>query len=93
MNDLPDLFAGYDRRIIKTAHGNIFARIGGSGPPLLLLHGYPETHVCWHRMAARLAEHRTLVIADLPGYGASACPAPDLRHESYSKRAMATTLR
>ena len=93
MRDLPDLFPGYDRKVIKTAHGDIFARIGGSGPPLLLLHGYPQTHVCWHRMAPRLARERSLVVADLPGYGASQCPAPNARHEAHSKRAMASTLR
>jgi haloacetate dehalogenase len=93
MSGLPDLFPGYDRRIIKTTRGDIFARIGGSGPPLLLLHGYPETHVCWHKIAPRLARIRSLVVADLPGYGASQCPAPDAGHRSYSKRAMAATLR
>lgn len=93
MSGLPDLFEGFDRRVIETRNGAIFARVGGSGPPLLLLHGYPQTHVCWHRVAPRLARERTLVIADLPGYGASACPEPGTRHEPHSKRAMAATLR
>ena len=93
MRDLPDLYPGYERKLVKTGRGDIFTRIGGGGPPLLLLHGYPQTHVCWHKVAPRLAEVRTLVIADLPGYGASACPAPDAGHSSYSKRAMAETLR
>ncbi|MGD0119098.1 MAG: alpha/beta hydrolase, partial [Candidatus Binatus sp.] len=62
---------------------------GGSGPPLLLLHGYPQTHVIWHKVAPRLAERFTLVIPDLRGYGASSKPATDKEHLPYSKRAMA----
>ena len=64
----------------------LFARIGGSGPPLLLLHGFPQTHIMWHRVAPKLAERFTCVLADLRGYGFSSCP-PDV--VSYSKRAMA----
>jgi haloacetate dehalogenase len=69
-------------------HGGveIFARIGGSGPPLLLLHGFPQTHIMWHRVAPTLAERFTCVLPDLRGYGFSSCP-PGV--ESYSKRAMA----
>ena len=66
----------------------IFARIGGSGPPLLLLHGYPQTHVCWHKIAPELAREFTLVIPDLRGYGQAPCPT-DAEHLAYSKRAMA----
>ena len=62
---------------------------GGSGPPLLLLHGYPQTHVMWHKVAPALAKTFTLVIPDLRGYGASAKPATDAQHAPYSKRAMA----
>ena len=64
-------------------------RTGGTGPPLLLLHGYPQTHVCWHKIAPELARHVTLVLADLRGYGASSAPAGDAEHKIYSKRAMA----
>ena len=64
-------------------------RTGGAGPPLLLLHGYPQTHVCWHKIAPELARHFTLVVPDLRGYGASSAPAGDAEHMTYSKRAMA----
>ncbi len=63
----------------------IRAAIGGSGPPLLLLHGHPQTHVTWHKIAPALAQHFTVVAADLRGYGDSCKPAPG----DYSKRAMA----
>ncbi|MFQ6030846.1 MAG: alpha/beta fold hydrolase, partial [Dehalococcoidia bacterium] len=62
---------------------------GGSGPPLLLLHGYPQTHVMWHKIAPRLAEDLTVVAADLRGYGDSGKPPGDPEHLNYSKRAMA----
>lgn len=89
MSALPDLFPGFDSRTFKTEDAEIFARLGGNGPPLLLLHGYPQTHVMWHKMAPALAEHFSLVIADLRGYGQSACPKTDADHLTYSKRAMA----
>lgn len=78
MSDLADLFPGYAPQWIDTAAGKLFARVGGAGPPLLLLHGYPQTHVMWHRVAPALAERFTLVIADLPGYGWSAVPESNL---------------
>ena len=62
---------------------------GGSGPPLLLLHGYPQTHAIWHTVAPRLAERFTVVAADLRGYGRSSKPASAPDHAPYSKRAMA----
>ncbi len=93
MSTLPDLFPGFATRRIKTAGAEIHCRIGGSGPPLVLLHGYPQTHVCWHKVAPELSRHATLIIPDLRGYGASSTPASDLttdpNHEVYSKRAMA----
>jgi haloacetate dehalogenase len=89
MNALPDLFPGFAERRIKTEGAEIFVRTGGNGPPLLLLHGYPQTHVCWHKVASELARHCTLVIADLRGYGASSAPPGDADHKVYSKRAMA----
>jgi len=69
MADLADLFPGFQSHWIDTSIGKMFARSGGKGPPLLLIHGYPETHVMWHLAAPKLAEHFTLVIPDLPGYG------------------------
>jgi haloacetate dehalogenase len=61
----------------------------GSGPPVLLLHGFPETHLMWRFVAPRLASEFTVVCADLRGYGASGCPASAADHAPYSKRAMA----
>ena len=92
MTDLADLFPGFSSHWIDTSIGKMFARVGGKGPPLLALHGYPQTHVMWHRMAPALAERFTLVVADLPGYGWAAVPeaAPD--HSPYTKRAMADVM-
>ena len=92
MPDLPELFPGYASEWIKTRSGRIFARIGGKGPPLLLLHGFSETHVMWHRVAPKLADKFTVIIADLPGYGSSDIPESDQDHTSYTKRAMALTM-
>ena len=89
MSDLADLFPGFGERRIETSGASIFLRTGGSGPPLLLLHGYPQTHVCWHKVASELARHFTLVIPDLRGYGASTGPRGDAEHTAYSKRTMA----
>ena len=69
--------------------GTLHTRIGGSGPPLLLLHGHPQTQVMWHLVAPALARHFTVVMMDLRGYGDSARPASDAEHSVYSKRAMA----
>jgi haloacetate dehalogenase len=63
------VFEGFSERILPTRRGVIHARVGGSGPPVLLLHGYPQTHLMWHGVADRLAERFTVVAADLPGYG------------------------
>lgn len=85
-------FPGFESRRVQTTDTDLFVRIGGEGPPLLLLHGYPQTHVMWHKVAPALAKHFTLVIPDLPGYGDSIGPAPDTIHQAYAKRAMATDL-
>ena len=79
MSDLADLFPGFASEWINTSFGRIFARVGGKGPPLLLLHGFSETHVMWHRVAPQLADKFTLIIADLPGYGWSDMPESDAR--------------
>ena len=92
MPDLADLYPRYASRWIDTSAGKIFARVGGSGPPLLLLHGHPQSNVMWHRVAPALAPHFTLVIADLPGYGWSAAPPEDAEHAPYNKRAMAKAM-
>ncbi len=83
------MFEGFEERRIETAGAEIFLRLGGSGPPLLLLHGYPETHVMWHEIAPRLAERYSVVCPDLRGYGASSNPADGENHQGYCKRAMA----
>jgi haloacetate dehalogenase len=67
----------------------IKAIVGGSGPPLLLLHGHPQTHAIWHKVAPRLAERFTVVACDLRGYGDSSKPQGDADHANYSKRTMA----
>jgi len=82
-------FAGFERKSIPTSEVRIEVWVAGNGPPVLLLHGFPQTHVMWHRVAPRLAERFTVVCPDLRGYGASEKPPGDPRHERYSKRAMA----
>ena len=74
---------------IPTDATTIFVRTGGSGPPLLLLHGFPETHLMWRDVAPLLARRFTVVCADLRGYGRSGCPASTRDHAPYAKRAMA----
>lgn len=85
------MFEGFAEHRITTPEGiEIFARSAGSGPPVLLLHGYPQTHACWHRVAPGLvAAGFTVVASDLRGYGRSAKPADSADHAPYAKRAMA----
>lgn len=83
------MFEGFRSQRIATSGPAIHARIGGEGPPLLLLHGYPQSHVIWHRMAPALAERFTVVCTDLRGYGDSGKPPSDPDHAVYAKRAMA----
>src|SRR5882757_5033836 len=91
-SDLADLFPGYASEWISTSRGRIFARVGGSGPPLMLLHGYPQTHVMWHTVAPQLATKFKLIIPDLPGYGWSDVPKTDADHTPFTKRAMAQAM-
>jgi haloacetate dehalogenase len=86
------VFEGFLEHRIATPGADLFALTGGEGPPLLLLHGYPQHHVMWHRVAPRLAASFSLVIPDLRGYGDSAGPAPDAHHLNYSKRTMAADM-
>lgn len=83
------MFEEFTLEMIDTGEAVLRVRHGGSGPPLLLLHGHPQTHFMWHKLAPRLAQHFSVVLADLRGYGESSKPptAPD--HAPYSKRAMA----
>src|ERR671928_782258 len=83
------MFEAFDLSMIDTGEATIRVRHGGSGPPLLLLHGHPQTHVMWHLIAPRLAEDFTVVAADLRGYGDSSKPPGDPDHSRYSKREMA----
>jgi haloacetate dehalogenase len=92
MPDLADLYPGFAARFMPTSIGTIFVRTGGAGPPLLLLHGYPQTNVIYHLAAPRLAERFTLIIPDLPGYGWSVVPRSDAAHTPYTKRGMARVM-
>jgi haloacetate dehalogenase len=83
------MFEGFLSSDIPGVAGTLRTLRGGLGAPLLLLHGHPQTHVMWHRVAPRLAEHFTVVMMDLRGYGDSARVASDAQHAAYSKRAMA----
>jgi haloacetate dehalogenase len=83
------MFEGFESAEVETGETRIFVRRAGSGPPVLLLHGFPQTHAMWRDVAPALARRFTVVCADLRGYGLSGCPpsAPD--HAPYAKRAMA----
>ncbi|RVU38064.1 alpha/beta hydrolase [Hwanghaeella grinnelliae] len=86
------LFNGFEQKRIEAPETEINLRIGGDGPPLLLLHGYPQTHAMWHKVAPKLAEHFTVVTPDLRGYGDSGKPETTPDHYPYSKRASAADL-
>src|SRR5689334_25246417 len=79
----------FEAALIPTGETDIFVRRAGSGPPLLLLHGFPQTHLMWRDVAPRLASRYTVVCADLRGYGHSGCPVSKPDHARYAKRAMA----
>lgn len=83
------MFDGFDEFDIPTSATTIHGRRGGSGPPLLLLHGIPETHLMWRHVAPRLARHFTVVVTDLRGYGASGICADAADHSAYAMRALA----
>ena len=82
-------FPDFETQAIRTSGATINTVRGGSGPPLLLLHGYPQTHVMWHKIAPQLAQRFTVVLTDLRGYGDSSKPPDGDNHVNYSKRAMA----
>lgn len=83
-------FEGFEERTLETAAGPVFYRIAGDGPPLVLLHGYPQTSAMWHAIAPVLAQTYQVICPDLRGYGRSLKPATDASHSPYSKRAMGT---
>ncbi|MEE8172002.1 MAG: alpha/beta hydrolase, partial [Alphaproteobacteria bacterium] len=84
------MFRNFEGEIVDAGGVDINLVRGGSGPPVLLLHGYPQTHVMWHAVAPILAQHFTVVAPDLRGYGDSAKPEAGADHAAYSKRASAT---
>ncbi|MBZ9766856.1 alpha/beta hydrolase [Mesorhizobium sp. CA6] len=86
------MFADFDALEIDAGEARVFARRGGSGPGLLLLHGFPETHAMWRDVAPSLARDFTVVCADLRGYGQSSCPPSAADHAPYGKRAMAADM-
>lgn len=83
------MFSNFQAQTVQATGTHIHTLIGGSGPPLLLLHGYPQTHVMWHKVAPRLAQDFTVICTDLRGYGDSGHPPTDAEHRPYSKRVMA----
>lgn len=83
---------GFRTEMIATSGTEIFVRSAGSGDPVLLIHGFPQTGACWHKIAPQLAEKFTVIVPDLRGYGASGKPAPSPDHAAHSKRAMARDL-
>jgi haloacetate dehalogenase len=86
------VFEGFTRRRVATAGAEINLRAAGDGPPLLLLHGYPQTSAMWHRVAPALAGRFSVVAADLRGYGGSSKPPGGPDHAAYAKRAMAADM-
>jgi haloacetate dehalogenase len=84
--------SGFEEGRHPVGESSYFVAQGGSGPPVLLLHGFPETHACWHRVAPRLAESHRVIAADLRGYGASEAAPGGPRGEGYTKREMAAEL-
>ncbi len=86
-----DLFPGFRRELVRTTGADIHAVVGPErdAPALLLLHGYPQTHAIWHKIAPRLAQRYNVVASDLRGYGDSGKPATTPDHAPYSKREMA----
>ena len=88
--NLQDLLPGFEHRLVTVGEGiQIAASVGGSGPPLLLLHGHPQTRAIWHRVVPELLKHFTVVAADLRGYGDSSKPLGAADHGNYAKRVMA----
>ena len=86
------LFPGFTDRSIRTRGATIHVRYGGTGDPVLLLHGYPQTHAMWHKVAPELARDYSVVCPDLRGYGDSSKPKGLPDHSNYSKRAMANDM-
>ncbi len=88
MSNFDSLFPGFTSHWIDGPVGRIFARAGGEGPPLVLIHGFPQTHAQWHRIAPELAKTHRVVCLDLRGYGWSVAPHGDGGKDLYTKRSM-----
>ncbi|WP_404463824.1 alpha/beta hydrolase [Vreelandella aquamarina] len=86
------MFAGFEKQTRRVNGVDIAYRMGGSGPALLLLHGHPQTHMIWHKVAGTFAQHFTVIAADLRGYGDSSKPDDDAAHFNYAKRTMAADM-
>ena len=78
------MFDGFKSRYVKVKKGKVFCKVKGDGPPLLLLHGYPQTHLMWHKTAPELSKSFTIIAADLRGYGNSFAPRSVCKHFIYS---------
>lgn len=90
LSTLSELFPGFEHRHIEVGNDmHIAASIGGSGPPLLLLHGHPQTRAIWHRVAPALSKRYTVIATDIRGYGDTSKPSGDADYVNYSKRVMA----
>jgi len=83
------MFKDFKRYRVRASGAEINLVCAGDGPPILLLHGYPQTHVMWHKIAPQLARRYTVVVSDLRGYGDSSKPPGGSGHAAYAKRAMA----
>lgn len=88
MSNIDSLFPGFTSHWVDGPVGKIFARAGGEGPPLVLIHGFPQTHAQWHKIAPELAKTHRVVCLDLRGYGWSSAPHGDGGKELYTKRGM-----
>jgi len=84
-----DFFKDFELKFVATERGKLRLRMAGDGPPLLMLHGNPQTHVMWHRVAPVLADHYTVICPDLCGYGQSFKPPASADHAAYAKTQMA----
>merc|ERR1711991_960164 len=89
LNDLKEKGIISQEEFEKVNKGKIFCRFKGNGPPLLLLHGYPQSHVMWHKTAPELSKYFTVIVAALRGYGDSLVLPGGINHKNYSKREMA----
>src|SRR5919108_1272819 len=83
------MLENFESELVETAETSIFVRRCGAGSPLLLLHGFPQTHLMWRDVAPLLAREFTVICADMRGYGRSGCPPSTPDHHAYTKRAMA----